>query len=117
MIMLYEKPKNLKYTDMAIFIDENIYKENLNESTINLIFEYLYHLAYMLSKKKKFFNNAEDYENFSLYFSTSTYLRLTNKKQFFKLEDNSYKMPKIKSVLNYIFFAAAKSSRRAHFLV
>lgn len=100
--MLYEKPKNLKYTDMAIFIDNNIYKEELDYQTINKIYEYLYHLSYMLARKRKFFNKSFYYEEFSIHLATSVYIRLTNKKQFIKNPDGSYQLPKIKSVLNYI---------------
>ena len=39
--MLFYKPKNLKYTTMAIYIDEHVYTDDCND---NLIFEYLYHL-------------------------------------------------------------------------
>ena len=39
--MTYTKPKNMKYTDMCIFIDANIYNENKSEETVELIFQYI----------------------------------------------------------------------------
>lgn len=31
--MTYEKPANMKYTDMAIFIDNNIYSDQVDYDT------------------------------------------------------------------------------------
>ena len=38
--MTYSKP-NIKYTDMAIYIDNNVYRDDLTEQDENLIFQYM----------------------------------------------------------------------------
>lgn len=92
-----DKPK-IKYTAMCIYIDTHIYTDNYDP---NLVFKYLTWLFYALSFKKKFFNCEADYDGFALYGATQTFLRLTNKKQFLP-DDDPKKLPKIKSVLNFI---------------
>lgn len=88
--MFYSKPKDVTYTGMAIFIDNHPLFDikEPNEELENKIFEYLYHLSYMLSVKKRFFTKGSDYDNFSLQLATQLYFRL--------------KKGKIKSILNYI---------------
>ena len=66
--MLFYKPKNLKYTTMAIYIDEHVYTDDCND---NLIFEYLYHLSYMLAHQGKFFQTFSDYDDFAIYCATN----------------------------------------------
>lgn len=85
--MLYQKPKDVTYTQMAMYIDENVYLDDCDE---NLIYEYIYHLAYMLSAKARFFYRADDYDEFALYVSTRLFYRYRNNPN------------KIKSVLNYL---------------
>ena len=60
--MIYKKPKGVKYTDMAIYIDNHIYSEDCDD---DLVFQYLYHLVNMFAYKHKFFNRAEYYDDFS----------------------------------------------------
>lgn len=101
--MLFKKPNNLKYTDMCIYIDNNIYRTDLSEDEENLIFEYLYHIANMLARKANYFNNKEYYDDFAIYFASSIYFRLKSPKQFeIDPETNDYKLTRIKSVLNYM---------------
>ena len=97
--MLYKKPKGVKYTDMAIYIDNHIYTDNYDE---DLVFVYLYHLAYMLARKNNWFKRADYYENYSVYTATRVFLRLTNPKQYMINENGEPKMSKIKSCLNYM---------------
>lgn len=97
--MLYKKPKGVKYTDMAIYVDNHIYTDNYDE---DLVFVYLYHLAYMLARKNNWFKRADYYENYSVYTATRVFLRLTNPKQYIIKEDGEPKMNKIKSCLNYM---------------
>lgn len=84
----YTKPKGMKYTDLCIYIDNNIYKPNCD---INLIFQYMYIIAYMLASKAKYFTNLDDYDEFAYYLALAAYKRMTDKD----------KVP-IKSVLNYM---------------
>ena len=93
--MLYKKPKDVRYVDMAIWCDENMYKEDVDE---NQLFEYLWHLSLMLARKGRYFSKAQYYEDFATYVATSLFLRIKNTKQF----DNTFKMQKIKSILNFL---------------
>lgn len=98
--MTYQKPYNVSYTDMAIWIDANAYCENCDESKM---YEYLYLLAHMLALEKDYFhNNFYYYDNFALYMANYVFLRYRNSKQYEKSKDGSYKLEKIKSVLNYM---------------
>lgn len=95
--MMYKKPKDITYTEMCIYIDNNIYGE-YDES---LVFEYLYHIMKMLALKSRCFSHTEDYEEFALYAASRLLMRLTNPKQFKKNADGTPMMDKIKSILNY----------------
>lgn len=100
---MYKKPANIKYTDMCIYIDRNVYRDDLTEAEENKIFEYLFHIAKMLAYKAKYFTRTEYYDDFAVYFATSVYFRLKNKKQFeIDEETNEPKLTKIKSCLNYM---------------
>lgn len=85
---LFEKPSNVRYVDMAIWIDENFYEDNCD---YNKAYTYMYFLAYMLASKQKYFTTKSDYEEFASMLAYSTYQRMINKKR-----------SKIKSVLNYM---------------
>ena len=97
--MTFHKPKDVSYTDMCIYVDNNIYKEKYDEQ---LIYEYIYHIIYMLAKKAQFFNTNSYYDDFAIYGANKVYLRFTNVKQYQLKEDGTPKLEKIKSVLNYI---------------
>ena len=87
--MFYSKPKDVTYTGMAIFIDNHPLFDIKDDAQLeNQIFEYLYHLSYMLAAKDRYFNSARDYDGFAIYLAT---------KMFFRL-----KKPGVKSVLNYL---------------
>ena len=92
------KKKRVTYTDMAIWVDANILKPDVNEAKA---FKYLRNLAYMLSMKKKYFRNYEDYGLFADYMATIVYLRMTTERQFLPEDDPKYQTP-IKSCLNYM---------------
>ena len=97
--MTYIKPQDVTYTDMAIWIDHNVYKSDCDQS---LLYEYLYHLVVMLSYKHHYFNSSERYDEFGLYSATRLYFRLYNDKQFMYDEAGNPKMEPVKSILNYI---------------
>lgn len=100
---LYTKPKNLKYVDMCIYIDGKVKEGNPTEEEINLIFEYLYHLSFMLAHKHKYFNESHYYEDFSIYFATEVLYRLFYNPKLKKLDENGDPiLTPIKSVLNYM---------------
>lgn len=97
--MMYTKPKNVRFVDMCIWIDNNAYKEDCDEEKL---FQYLYLLAHMLARKEKYFRNTKDYDDFAVYMATRTYFRLTNPKQYQLKANGEPKMTKLRSVLNYM---------------
>lgn len=101
--MLYTKPKDVRYVDMCIFIDNKVKEGNLSDDDVELIFEYLYHLSFMLAHKHKYFNEFHYYEEFSIYFATEVMYRLFyNPKLTQVKEDGTPVLPPVKSVLNYM---------------
>lgn len=87
-----------KYTSMAIYIDKHIYEEKHNDV---LIFKYLRLLLGMFAHKRGYFLTKEDVDGFSIMGATRIYMRLTSSKQYLP-DGDPKKLPKIKSVLNYI---------------
>ena len=99
MTTTFKKPTNVRYVDMAIYIDSHIYTEDYDPTTI---YEYLYHLIMMLAYKAKYYRKFEYYDSFALYGATTIYLRLTNPKQFQTDNTGNPVMRKVTSCLNYI---------------
>lgn len=97
--MTFTKPKDITYTDMCIYIDNNIYNDTFD---VNIVYEYLYHIIFMLAKQAQLFSKHTYYDSFAIFGASRVYFRLTNKKQFEYKPDGTVKMEKIKSVLNYI---------------
>lgn len=93
--MTYKKPRNVRYTDMAIYIDEHINQENYD---VNKCFEYMYHLFMMLALKGRYFRDSADYDAYALYGASQVLMR------YKKQQDPNYKrhLEPLKSVLNYI---------------
>ena len=101
--MAFQKPRGMKYTDMCIYIDKIVARGNPTEEEQNKIFEYLYHLAFMLAHKKKYFNRSYYYEEFAMYFATEVMYRLFFNPRLNKVdEEGNMVLPPIKSVLNYM---------------
>ena len=106
------KAKEL-HSRMAVYIDYYKYKP-ANERDDAKIYEYLYHISYMLACKARLFQNMDDYDSFALYSAAKVYERILNKKQF----DDSPKLAKITSILNYIkhsLFGMKVSFQKEHF--
>lgn len=97
--MTYKKPNNVSYTDMCIYIDDNIYTDNYSEE---LVFEYLYHIILMLALKAKLFTKHCYYDGFAIFAASKVFFRLTNKKQSELTDSGEPVMKRVKSVLNYI---------------
>lgn len=102
--MLFKKPANMKYTDMCMFIDENVPKivnPGENPEIENTIYNYLWLLVKALAIKKCMFQNFEDYDMYSFYAATRLFTALR------KNQINQGKVIKgklirpIKSCLNY----------------
>ena len=96
--MTFKKP-NIRYVDMCIWIDDNAYKEDCDDT---LLYQYLYHIINMLAHKQNFFNRSQYYDDFALSTATRTFLRLKSPKQYELKQDGEPKLKKIKSILNYL---------------
>ena len=97
--MIYNKPKDITYTQMAIAIDDMAYSDDCDDE---LLFEYLYHLSMMLAVKARYFKTAKHYDDFAIFMASSAFFRLKNPKQYMYDEDGNVKMTKLKSILNYL---------------
>ena len=77
--MLYKKPSNMKYTDMCVYIDENVPKlANPGEypEVEATIYNYLWLLVKALAIKKCMFQKFEDYDGYAFYAATRLFLAL-----------------------------------------
>lgn len=101
--MIFQKPKNMRYVDMCIFIDNKIASGDVTDEDAQLIFEYLYHIIYMLSYKHKFFSQAHYYDEFAITLAGDVYNRLLTNPKLKQTDSNgNLKLAPIKSCLNYI---------------
>lgn len=102
--MLWKKPSNLKYTELCMYIDENLPKiinPGENPTIENTIYNYLWLLVKALAIKKCMFNDFKDYDTYAFYAAN---------RLFFALRKNMWNQGKkikgkeirpIKSCLNY----------------
>ena len=77
--MLYKKPANLKYTEMCIYIDQNVPKiANSGEhpEIEATIYNYLWLLVKALAIKKCMFKKFDDYDGYAFYAATRLFLAL-----------------------------------------
>ena len=91
--MLFKRPKELKITDMCKEVDRLIAQDEWTEKEKDIIVKYLYFIVYSISKRKNYFYNTSDCDDFSIYFAEQLYYRFT---------DREKGLDKIKSCLNYI---------------
>lgn len=82
---VFNKPKGMKFTQLAMWIDENFYKPDCDYEKA---YEYMYILAYMLACKSKYFHNTHDYQGYAAFLAYSTF--------------ETMKRKRVKSVLNYM---------------
>ena len=97
--MTYNKPEDVTFTQMAIWIDDHVYTDDIDEAQL---YEYLYHLSNMLAGQNSYFKTALEYDHFSLYCASRLFQRLFNTRQYELDSNNQPKMKQIKSILNYI---------------
>ena len=102
--MLWKKPTGMRYTEMCMFIDENVHKivnPGENPELENLIYNYLWLLVKALAIKKCMFTDFQDYDMYAFYAAN---------RLFFALRKNLLNQGKvvkgkqirpIKSCLNY----------------
>lgn len=102
--MLFKKPANLKYTELCIFIDENVPKiinPGENPDLENTIYNYLWLLVKALAIKKCMFKNFQDYDMYAFYSATRLFTALRkNQLNQGKVIKGKLIRP-IKSCLNY----------------
>lgn len=105
MAVTYNKPADMKYTDMCIYIDEHI-GEIINTGehpdVERTIFEYLYHIVYALACKGTFFHSFDEYDSFSLFSAGELFLCFRNKLLNEGKEVRGKVVQPIKSCLNFI---------------
>lgn len=104
------KPKNMKYTDLCIYIDKTVYERDEHNNptglrkmtegeTIN-VYNYLHSLIYALAIKKRLMNSKEEYDMFCLDITANIFVRLRREDQDYSGADSRNKP--IKSILNYV---------------
>lgn len=101
MSMLYPKPKGMKYTDLCIFFDENFWLENEKYNEVKC-YQYLYCIIYMIALKKKLFKLYSDYESFTIFATSTVYMRWLKKKKHKNYEKTGSILNYIKSTINYL---------------
>jgi hypothetical protein len=102
--MLWKKPNNLKYTDLCIYIDENvpnILVPGENPDIENTIYNYLWLLVKALAIKKCMFTDFQDYDMYAFYAANRLFFAL-RKNQLNQGKTIKGKLIRpIKSCLNY----------------
>ncbi len=102
--MLYKKPQNLRYTEMCIFIDENVPKiANPGEypELESTVYNYLWLLVKALAIKKCMFTKFEDYDGYAFYAATRLFLALRKNYLNQGKVIKGKQIKPIKSCLNY----------------
>jgi len=102
--MLWKKPADLKYTDLCIYIDQNVPKlldPDCPDVLKDTIYNYLFLLIKALAIKKRMFNSFQDYDGYSFYAANRIFFalkkNLTNQGKVIKGKE----IKPIKSCLNY----------------
>lgn len=102
--MLWKKPANMKYTDMCIYIDENVPKivnPGEHPEIENTIYNYLWLLVKALAIKKCMFTDFQDYDMYAFYAANRLFFAL-RKNQLNQGKTIKGKLIRpIKSCLNY----------------
>ena len=102
--MLWKKPNDLKYTDLCIYIDENVPKI-INPGEFpeieNTVYNYLWLLVKALAIKKCMFTDFQDYDMYAFYSANRLFFAL-RKNQLNQGKTIKGKLIRpIKSCLNY----------------
>ena len=102
--MLWKKPANMKFTDMCIFIDENVPKivnPGENPELENTIYNYLWLLVKALAIKKCMFKDFQDYDMYAFYSANRLFLALRKNQLNQGKTIKGKQIRPIKSCLNY----------------
>lgn len=102
--MLWKKPANLKYTDLCIYVDQNVPKivnPGEHPDIENTIYNYLWLLVKALAIKKCMFTDFKDYDMYAFYAANRLFFAL-RKNQLNQGKTIKGKLIRpIKSCLNY----------------
>ena len=102
--MLFKKPSNLRYTELCMFVDENVPKivnPGEHPDLENTIYNYLWLLVKALAIKKCMFNDFQDYDGYAFYAANRLFFAL-RKNQLNQGKTIKGKLIRpIKSCLNY----------------
>lgn len=85
---LIQKPKDVTYTQMSIWLDAHFYDEDCD---LEKAYIYLWCLSYMVACKRRYFNSYYDYEGFASFMAYDVFKRR-----------HKGELSKLKSSLNYI---------------
>ena len=102
--MLWKKPNSLKYTDLCVFIDQNVPKivnPGENPELENTIYNYLWLLAKALAIKKCMFNDFQDYDMYAFYAANRLFFALRKNQLNQGKTIKGKQIRPIKSCLNY----------------
>lgn len=102
--MIYKKPAGMKYTEMCVYVDQNVPKivnPGENPEIEETIYNYLWLLVKALAIKKCMFQKFEDYDGYAFYAANRLFLALRknylNQGKIIK----GKQIKPIKSCLNY----------------
>lgn len=101
----FNRPRGMKYTDMAIYIDEHMREiavPNANPEVESLIYQYIYHILYALSCKAGYFKNFDDYDTFACYGAAEIFFSIRKKLMNEGKEVRGKTIIPVKSSLNFI---------------
>lgn len=102
--MLYRKPADMKFTDLCIWIDDNVEKlQNPGEYPIieDTIYNYLWLLVKALAIKKRMFTSFDDYDGYAFYAASRLFFALRKNLQNQGKVIKGKEIKPIKSCLNY----------------
>lgn len=105
MSVTFNRPRGLKYTDMAIYIDAHLPEIKVpdqNPAVEAKIYEYIYHILYALSCKAGYFKNFADYDSFACYGACELFFSMRKKLINEGKEVRGKLVVPIKSSLNFI---------------
>lgn len=102
--MLWKKPNGMKYTEMCVYIDQNVPAIGEGIATVeieNKVYNYLWLLVKALAIKKCMFANFDDYDGYAFYSASRLYLALKRNYQNQGKVIKGKLIRPIKSCLNY----------------
>ena len=105
MPVTFNRPRGLKYTDMAIYIDAHLPDIKVPDQHPEVeakIYEYIYHILYALACKSGYFKNFADYDSFACYGAAELFFSMRRKLINEGKEIRGKTVVPIKSSLNFI---------------